>query len=243
MKTAGAGQAIQFRGEPSRVEGYLQVRHDLSIDRAHLVARIDAAEVITLQRPLVQSVTAGEAITRFVLRLPGSTPPGTYYGALHIGEQTHPLEAVVDASPKLVLMPSRLTLTVAPGHEELVELLATNTGNTVFEVPREGFINLLDSEGLSVAVNSALSSKEKGQERVNRFVDSVARSTGTAQVEVQAGAGEIAPGAIRRLTVRLRLPKSLQPGHAYRGGWELPNARYVVQVYVPAAVPPEEKAS
>ena len=48
-----------------------------------------------------RSVTAGDAITRFVLRLPVTTPPGTYRGALHIGEQTHALEAIVDASPRL----------------------------------------------------------------------------------------------------------------------------------------------
>ena len=124
-----------------------------------------------------------------------------------------------------------------------MELLATNSGNTVFEVPHEGFINLLDSEALSVAVNEALSAKQEGQERVNRFVDSMARNSATAQVEVAAGAGPLGPGEIRKLRVRLRLPKSLQPGHSYRGGWELPNARYVVQVYVPAAVPREANVS
>ena len=243
MKTAATGEAIQFRGVPTRVEAFLPIRHDLSIEHATLEAYIDAGEPILLHRPFVQSVRAGDAITRFVLRLPETTPPGTYYGTLGIGEQTLPIEAIVDAKPRLILMPRALSLMVPPGHEEVVELIATNQGNTFFEVPQEDIINLFDDVALPVAVHSALSSKERGQERVNRFVDSVARHTATAQVEVMAGRGAIGPGEIRQLTVQLRLPKSLQAGHSYRGAWELPNARFVVQVYVPAAPPPEEQAS
>ncbi len=243
MKTAGTGHAIQFRGEPSVVEGLLQIRHDISVDRAQLEARIDADKPIVLRRPLIMSTAAGDNITKFVLNLPLTTPPGSYHGVLQIGERTHPIEVIVDAWPRLVLMPGRLTLTAPPGHDEVVELTVTNSGNTVFEFHHEGIVNLLDSEALSVAVNSAISSKEKGQERINRFVDSMARGAGTAQVEVRPGAGAIEPGATRRLTITLHLPKSLQPGHSYRGAWELPNARLWVQVYVPAATPPEVKAS
>jgi hypothetical protein len=241
--TAATGKAIQFRGAPARVEGFLPIRHDLSIEHAILKAYIDAGEAIALERPLVQSVKAGDAITKFILRLPETTPPGAYYGRLEIGEQSLPIEALVDAGPRLVFMPNSLSLTVPPAHEEVIELIANNRGNTLLEVPKEGIINLFDSEALPVAIHSALSSKERGQERVNRFVDSVARHTLTAQVEVQAGAGAIAPGEIRGLTVQLRLPRNLQAGHSYAGAWEPPNARYSVEVYVPAAAPPEGEAS
>jgi hypothetical protein len=234
-----AGEAIRFRGAPAKVEAFLPVRHDFSIEGATLEAYIDAGEPILLYRPFVQSVKAGDAITRLVLRLPETTPPGTYYGTLGIGDQTLPIEAVVDARPRLVLMPGSLSMMVSAGHEEVVELIASNQGNTLFDIPREGIVNLFESEALPEAIHSALSSKERGQERVNRFVDSVARHTLTAHVEVRTGGGAIAPGEIRRLTVQLRLPGNLQAGHSYRGAWEFPNARYVVQVHVPAPPPPE----
>jgi hypothetical protein len=243
VKIKGDHEPVRFRGTPSKVEGFLPFSDNFSFENAELEARIDAGAPITLRRPEVQSVRATEAITRIIMRLPETTSPGRFYGTLKIGVQTLSIEVLLDARPRLSLMPNRLFLSVGPGHKETVELMVTNRGNMAFEIPREGVVNLLDSAALSLAVHTAFSREEGGHERVNRFVDAVADKTSAAHVNVRDGGGAIEPGELRRLTVQLHLPKSLEAGHSYRGAWELPNARFVVQVYVPMAPPQEVKAS
>jgi hypothetical protein len=247
VKAHTAGQLVRFRGNPTRVEGFIQIPYDSSIAYGRLAAHIQANDkthdAITLQRPYVQSVPVGDGTTRFVLRLPESTPPRTYSGTLEVGHETYPMEVIVESRPWLTLMPRRTSLAVAPGHEEVVELTAVNRGNRVCDVPEEGIVNLFDSAALSVAVTAALSSKDKGQDRVNRFADTVAKHADVLNLVVVDGAGAMHPGETRRLSVRLHVPKGLQAGHTYNGGWEMPNSRYVIEVYVLAAEPKEAKAS
>lgn len=241
MNTDAIQTPIHFRGEPARVEGFLQVRHSRAMTSARLAARIRAPKIFTLDWPYVQSIPAAEGVTRFVLRLPEATPPGTYTGVLEVDDEKYPFEALVDARTWFTILPNKLSLVAEPEHEEIVELIGVNRGNTLFQVPDVADVNLFDSGSLLAAVNAALSSKVKGgQERVSRFVDSLARNSEMLSLGVLAGAGAIAPGESRRLTVRLRLPENLQAGHTYRGGWELPHMKFVIQVYVPAAAPAAE---
>jgi hypothetical protein len=244
MKADTAQAPLRFRGEPGRLEGYVKVPHDPLLALGKLSARIGAPEIITVEWPQVQNSAAPGGVTRFLLQLPETTPPGTYTGVLQAGEQRYPFEALIDPRPRFTVAPGKVSLVAGSGHEETVELIGTNSGNTIFDIPAAADVTLLDAGALSTAVNSALSSKEKGQDRVNRFVDSLARNTGLLSLEVTAGSGTIAPGETRTLSVVLRLPKNLHSGHSYSGGWDLPDTRYLIQIYVPAAAPEvEAKAS
>jgi hypothetical protein len=222
----------------------LPIRHDVMIANAVLEARINAIEPIVLIRPFVHVIQAGDKMTGVVLRLPEILPPGNYFGSLKIGEETHPIEVIVEPRQQLTLIPGSLSVTASPGHDEVIDVVVTNRGNIPAVIPQEGVVNLLDSDALSSAVHLAVSHHEGGQERINRFADTMAENIVAAQVSLRSGGGTIGPGESRRLTAQVRFPKSLQAGHSYRGAWELPHARYVVQVYVPAAAAPREvKAS
>ncbi len=195
--------------------------------------------------PLPLSVSAvGEVGLSLAFTLPETTPPGSYDGTVHVGEQKYPMVADVEADPNVVISPDQLELRVAPGAEEVVHLSVLNAGNVACEVGRADAFGLFDVAGAERGIRAALGGEtRKGERRVDRLADELADAHGgLVRMQVREGSGTIEPGELRHLRVALRFSDRLQPGHTYSGAWRFHDLRYYVRVEVTGSTGPEKGA-
>lgn len=199
-------------------------------------ASLNGADVRDLRmRPLVRE---GEDISRVTLRLPRSTPPGTYTGSAEIEGKTVPILAEVEPRPRLEAEPRRITVEADPGGAATVELELVNTGNVPYEVPGTTTFCLFDGSGLEHAVWAALASDPpEGRERIDVLLDDLSESHGglvTAKVESDA---TIATGESQRVQLTLQFSDRLRPGKRYGGSWRGDGLRVPVRVTTSRARP------
>jgi hypothetical protein len=185
--------------------------------------------------PLDGSVTiaemgAGVALMR--VDLPRDTPPGTYEGSVQVGDEERRI--VVDVEPEvfLRLFPETLSLTVEPGADVEVTLTLVNIGNAPADIRGASMFGVFEVGGAERAIASSfIGTVPKGERRLDRFADAVADSHGgMIRVKVLGGSGEIAPGDIKELRLRLSIPDRIERGRTYSGLWALFNLGYPVQV-------------
>jgi hypothetical protein len=238
QRTAAAsrarGKSITFRGPPDRLVSLLPLPDDPESLRQR-AARLEGADVRAIRvRPLARE---GVNVGKFTLRLPRSTPPGTYSGSLEIGGQELPIVGEVEPRPRLRASPRRLTIETGPGGEVAADIVIVNTGNVPFDVPAASTFCVFDGSGIDDAFWVALGSDPpKGRQRLDVLLDELAGSHG-GLVEVRARAGErtIAPGEAREVQLTLRFSDRLRAGHTYTGSWEEDGLRLTVRVSVPEA--------
>jgi hypothetical protein len=238
MATTGA-TLIRFRGSPSYVQALTPLvfqdvvatgipRLDLKLPQSD--TKSDAkAEPLNLQ-----AEGAGQSATWLRFSMPEATPPGTYEGTVLIGAERYPSVVEVDARSLIVISPAHLLLQGAPGDELTANLSVINSGNIPCEIPKAQKIGLLDMVGAERAVGIALrGGVQRGEERVAMFAEELAKSHGgRIALNVEEGAGTLAPGEFRHLSVTLRLPDNLKPGRTFGGTWMLLNLSYYVEVQV-----------
>jgi len=232
---AEANEQVVFRGPPDRLASLLRtpsgpqtlVRKRAAGSRTS--ASLQGADVRDLRvRPLVRE---GGDVSRVTLRLPRSTPPGTYTGSAEIEGQTVPIVAEVEPRPRLEVEPRRITVEADPGGTVTVELELVNTGNVPHEVSGMTTFCLFDGSGLEHAVWAALASEPpEGRERIDVLLDDLSESHGglvTAKVESDA---TIATGESQRVQLTLQFSDRLRPGKRYGGTWRGDGLRVPVRV-------------
>ena len=234
MASNAARSPLRFRGSPRIVEGLapLTTRQALT---ASLSLDLKLPQAVQQAAPLtLQTAPVGSSATQLRFSLPELTPPGTYEGTVQIGGESYPIIVEVEPHPYLIISPRQLLLQVVAGTEAMVELTLVNSGNVPCEITKAHVFGLFDVDGVERSIGAALGdSVEKGQGRLNRFLDEVADNHGgLVRVNMREGAGIIEPGEMRNLQAMLRFSDRLKPGRTYCGTWPLFNLEYYVQVNV-----------
>ncbi len=234
QRTAAAAPKVTFRGPPQRMTSLVTLpdEHDAA---ARPKALLEGAEVRGLAvRPLTRE---GLKMGKVTLRLPKSTPPGSYTGSVEIAGRQVPVAVEVEPRPKLEASPSRLSFELQPGAEVTADVTLLNVGNVPYEVPAASTFCVFDGSGVDHAFWVAFGSDPpEGKERIDLLLDDLAESHG-GLVEVRARAAErtIPPGESREVQVGLRFSDRIRPGHTYAGSWGGEGLSVRVRVSVPAA--------
>jgi hypothetical protein len=227
------GSPLTFRGPPHRLTSIVALP-DGTDGLGEPKALLEGAEIRGLAvRPLRRE---GLNMGKVTLRLPRSTPAGSYAGSVEIGGRTLPVAVEVEPHPKVEVSPSRLLLEVEPGAEATVDVTLLNIGNVPFDVPAASTFCVFDGSGVDHAFWVAfVSDPPEGKERIDLLLDDLAESHG-GLVEVRARASErtIAPGESRDVQVTLRFSDRLRPGHAYAGSWDADGLHLRIRLSVPS---------
>jgi hypothetical protein len=220
---------LAFTGRPHRLEAL--VRDVSAEDEAVAILEGVAAPRVIL-RPVVRG---GGAAVRARLKLPATTPPGSYRGFLRIGGREYPVAVEVEPHLRARSHPSRLAVGAAPGGEVAAEVVVVNEGNVDFAVPAKSSFCLFGGDGIHHALWTALTSDPpEGKQRLDVLLDDLADSHG-GLVDVRTRApASIAPGDAQAVSLTLTFSDRLRAGHDYTGTWEPAGLRLPVGVSVPA---------
>lgn len=236
-------EGVVFRGPPDRLASVLQVAgaQVAGAGGARQAAREPAA---SLRGAEVRGLTvrtlerSGLDARRATLRLPRSTPPGTYQGSAEIEGQKIPIVAEVEERPRLEAEPRRVSVEVAPGGTATVDVTILNTGNVPCDLSGASTFCIFDGQGTEHALWAALTTDPpEGKQRIDVLLDDLAESHGglvTMRVERSAA---IKPGESRDVRLTLRFSDRLTPGKRYGGSWRAAGLRIPVRVTIPAAKP------
>jgi hypothetical protein len=230
-----AGEPLAFRGPPGRLTALLQAVPVAGADGRgrEASATLEGVEGPRLAvRPLARGDVSASHAT---LRLPATTPPGSYRGVAVIGGREHPIAVDVEPHVRARSHPSRLAVEVKPGSEAAVELVLVNGGNVAFAVPSRSSFCLFEGDGIHHALWTALTAEPPaGKQRVDLLLDDLAASHGgLVDVRPHTAAGSIAPGATQAVRLTLRFSDRLQAGHEYTGTWEPEGLRVPIRLSVP----------
>jgi hypothetical protein len=237
-KAGAKAKPVVFRGPPDRLASLVPLAGEAPAEEAAAAeATLNGAEV----RGLAVRSTARLGKTdarKATLKLPKTTPPGTYRGTAVIEGKEVPIVAEVEGRARLDAHPRRVALEATPGARTTVALTLVNTGNVPCDVPGTSTFCLFDGRGIEHAVWMALEKEPpKGKGRMDVFLDDLASSHGglvAAKVEKPA---KIPPGESSEVTLTLRFPDRLQAGGSYSGAWEAGGIRVPVRITVPEAKP------
>jgi hypothetical protein len=234
-------EPLRFRGGPTRLAAALH------LTESDLAAR-SSVEVIlkdAVGRIAVRPVTREDPrVSLLRLRLPKTTPPGTYEGTVRVGDRLLPFVAEIEPRPHLRFFPGRLRITAAAGAMVDADLTLVNAGNVPVNIETKHTFCIFDGTGIDRAFFAALAEdKSQGEQRINRLLDELADlHGGLVRLRVEQGVGDIAPGETRELHVVLRFSDRLRPGRRYTGVWSLSNANYSIQINVTEGRNPTEEA-
>lgn len=239
---------VVFRGPPDRL-GSLLPKPAGAADRAAAAVQEPATEPeASLEGADVRTLTvrslerAGVEAQRATLRLPRTTPPGTYEGSAVIDGQTVAIVAEVERRPRLEADPRRVALEVAPGETATVAVTLLNTGNVPCDVSDTTTFCLFDGRGFEHAFWAALTSEPpEGKQRVDVLLDDLAESHGGLVTTKVEGGAAIEPGESREVRLTLRFSDRLQPDKRYAGTWRAEGVRIPVRVTSRAAKPTRRK--
>jgi hypothetical protein len=238
-KAASADAPVRFRGPPHRLTSLVALpdgQEAASRPKALLEgAQIEGAQLRGLAvRPVTRE--GGPTMSKVTLRLPKSTPPGSYPGSVEVGGRQVPVVVEVEPRPKVEVSPSRLTFEVEPGAEVTAAVTLLNVGNVPFQVPAASKFCVFDGSGVDHAFWVALASDPpEGKERIDLLLDDLAESHG-GLVEVRARSAKrtIAPAEASEVEVTLRFTDRLRPGRAYAGSWDADGLHLRIRVSVAA---------
>lgn len=229
---------VVFRGPPDRLASLLTTSGAAAKPGAarEPEATLRGAEVHGLTvRTLARS---GVDARRATLRLPRSTPPGTYEGTATIEGRKVSIVAEVERRPRVETDPRRISIEAAPGQTATVDVTLLNTGNVPCEVSGASTFCLFDGRGMEHAVFAALASDPpEGKQRIDVLLDDLAKSHGGLVTARVAKGAKIAAGESQEVRLTLRFSDRLQPGMSYSGRWEVEGMRVPVRVTTPAAKP------
>jgi hypothetical protein len=233
---ATAGEPLAFRGPPGRLTALIEAA---PVTGAEETGREASATLkgVAAPRLAVRPLARGGEVSasRATLRLPTTTPPGSYRGVARIGGREHPITVDVEPHVRARSHPNRLAVEAGPGSEAAVELVLVNDGNVAFDVPPRSSFCLFEGDGIHHALWTALTADPPaGKQRVDLLLDDLAASHG-GLVDVRPGtaAGAIPPGATQAVRLTLRFSDRLQAGHEYTGTWEPEGLRVPLRVSVP----------
>jgi hypothetical protein len=221
-------EQLAFRGRPHRLEALVG---DVSAEEE----AVAILEGVAAPRVILRPVVRGGTTVQVRLKLPATTPPGSYRGFVRIGEREYPAAVEVEPHVRARSHPSRLAVEATAGSEAVVDVVVANEGNVPFTVPPRSSFCLFGGDGIHHALWSALTSDPpEGKQRLDVLLDDLADSHG-GLVDVRTRAtGAIEPGAARSVALTLTFSDRLRAGHDYTGTWEPDGLRLPVGVSVPA---------
>ena len=123
-------------------------------------------------------------------------------------------------------------------------ILVANLGNADCVIPEVNAVGLFDVEGAERAIGRTFRSADaEGGRILERLAEELEHGYGgLARLTVDAGAGELGPGAAQELALTFHLPDGLRPGRVYEGAWALPAVNYMVRVEVAEGKPTRKEA-
>jgi hypothetical protein len=231
MSPRARSAPVAFRGPPHRLSSLVELP-DAPEALGEPTALLEGAEIRGLSiRPLAREQKRGAG--RLTLRLPRSTPPGSYAGSVELGGRQVPVVVEVEPQPRIEVSPQRLSFELQPGAETNAAVTLVNVGNVPFEIPAASTFCVFDGSGIDHAFWAALESEPpEGKGRMDVLLDDLAESHGgLVEVRARAKTRTIAPGDSREVELTLRFSDRLQPGRTYSGSWN----RVRVRATVPAA--------
>jgi hypothetical protein len=236
-KAQSAAAPVTFRGPPHRLSSLVTLPAG-GDELGRPKALLEGAEVRGLSvRPLTRE---GLDLGKVTLRLPRSTPPGSYSGSVELGGRRVPVRVDVEPRPRLEASPSRLTFEVEAGAKATATVTLLNVGNVPFEVPAASRFCIFDGGGVDHAFWVALAGDPpKGKERIDVLLDDLADSHGgLVELRARAGARTIEPGEAQAVQLTLSFSDRLRPGRGYAGSWDADGLHVRIRVSVPERKPP-----
>lgn len=222
-------EPIRAQGDPRNLEYVIPepLRHGATVSATFSDQR---GEV----EPVAFARAFGSKATRVRLRFPANTPPGSYRGTIHIGGAEHPAVVEISGEPRIRISPGDVHISGASGQRSTLEFSVVNEGNVACEIAPTYGIGLFAQGGVEDALGAAYRKSEHGgQERVAILADKLAEAHGgLARIQIESGAGAIAPDEIRTLRANLRLPDNLRKGRTYTGTLEIQDAQCDIRVDV-----------
>lgn len=232
-RAAKAGATpLTFRGPPHRLRSLVTLPETTGERFTPEVQLVGAEVERSSFRPRTRE---GIAMGQIRIRLPESTPPGTYRGSVAIAGEEVPFVAEVEPRPNVAVDPSNLSLEVEPGAEAAADVTILNRGNVPFELPAASQFCIFDDSGVDHAFWLALGSDPpEGRKRIDVLLDDLAGSHGgLVEVSARAPKGTIAPGKAGEARVAMRFSDRLRPGRTYAGSWDADGLHLSVAVTVP----------
>jgi hypothetical protein len=157
------------------------------------------------------------------LRLPPTTPPGTYTAELHAAGEVHPVSIEVAPAPRLRIDPPSTDFVAEANGTAEARVTLTNDGNVAIEVPERVAIGLYDDEGLETAfADTYRLDTDDPMKLLGNWIRKLREGYGgLLSMQVVTGAGRSEPGDVRALVLRLAFRNGVKAGHSYHGTWEL----------------------
>jgi hypothetical protein len=225
----------RFLGPPGRLR--------LSGGDTDVVARIqalhlpDALQAFTDGRHPV--LRRGRDPGRTRLRLPAHTPPGHYEGSVEFADgKRQPFELTIEPRPRIRVSPSTLSLSGAAGGKVQAQLLLENRGNVPIEIDETLVTGVFDDDGIETALAAAYRLDSTDIAEIVGAVFGRLRDAhgGLLKLRVSEGAGALAVGERRLLTIETLLSSKLHAGHGYHGVLKL--GGHAIAVRLRVAPPP-----
>lgn len=184
-------------------------------------------------QPLIRVTPESDAgISRLHLRLPRTTPPGTYSGTVKIEEHDQPIVIEVEPRKRISFSPKQTTICCKSG--ERIELCFTmiNMGNVPLTIPKVSGFGLYQKQGMDHAVGAAFHKQlSEGERRIDSFMEALHDGYGgVVKLKIQEGAGILDPGDSREVTVVLQIPSQTVPGNEYWGLWSIYDYNYKIEI-------------
>lgn len=157
------------------------------------------------------------------VKLPECMAPGTYAAQLEIAGEKHSVEVNVEAQQRLIVRPGQFNFEGDPGGSAEITLTLSNRGNVSIDIPTVFAFGAYDNNGLAEAFASTYRQEtDDALKLISHWVHKLRDGYGgLLKCNVTAGAGVLAPGEQRAVTIKTTLPSKLKPGHAYHGVLEL----------------------
>jgi hypothetical protein len=167
-------------------------------------------------------------------RLHSSTPPGTYTATLVSSDQVRPVTIEVTAAPRLSAMPGTIGFAARPGAGARARVAMANQGNTELVISARGLVGLYDDDGIELAFAGTWRQPQDQPASLSGYWLSKLREGhgGITLLDVIEGAGPLAPGDTRMITVATTLSEQLKPGHSYHGFWRVGPSKLAIVVVV-----------
>lgn len=175
----------------------------------------------SLQRSIRTKTNRDGKLQKLRLRLDPLTPPGQYHAVLKVSGSSLPIEINVETDSRAGILPSKLSLSGAPGDKIKLNVQFLNRGNAGFDIPQTASVGVYDDNGIETAFASTYrQDTETFEELATHFVKMLRDGHGgLVKLRILEGQGALAPAARSTVVIEVQLPSKLKPGHHYQGRW------------------------
>lgn len=156
---------------------------------------------------------------RLKLKLPKTTPPGTYNATLCADGKRLPVKLEVQAQSKLKHYPNTLLFNAAPGAKIEQTISFENQGNTEITIPKEAIANIYRNTAIPEAIADTLQFKTDGtQPLLDHLLTKLQEGYGgVMKFHFTADFFTLKPNEKRLFQLTTRFPKDVVSGNRYFG--------------------------